>query len=195
MNIRTPLTKLSEDKLREEIMIPLLNALGAYKTESMCGPNEKGKDVYFAYKDLFGLYKHCCLFIKKGDVKKSGKNDIRKMRGSLQEAIMSDFSSPIDSKTKIHIDEFYFVCSGKINGQARDYLSEFCGKRSMPNFRVFDIDDLVKFIIELIDGNTYSFHIKTFKNFCEGMSPRIGRKGGTISATLVSEGEAVTDNG
>src|SRR3989338_3978142 len=99
MNIRMQLIKLSEDDLRKGVMIPLLGALGAYKAESMCGPNEKGKDIYFAYKDLFGLYKHCCIFIKKGDVKKSGKNDIRKMLGNITEALMLDFVSPIDSKT------------------------------------------------------------------------------------------------
>ena len=29
---------------------------------------EKGKDVYFAYRDIFGDYKHCCFFIKVGIV-------------------------------------------------------------------------------------------------------------------------------
>ena len=52
MNIRTKITKLSENDLRKKVIIPLLNGLGAYGTEDFHGPKEKGKDVYFSYKNL-----------------------------------------------------------------------------------------------------------------------------------------------
>lgn len=70
MDIKTQLLALSEKHLKDKVIIPMLNALGAFKAESFHGPGERGKDVYFAYEDIFGLYKHCCFFIKKGDVKK-----------------------------------------------------------------------------------------------------------------------------
>lgn len=167
IDIRSQIMNLTEDNLREKVLIPVLKALGAFKVEPMCGPRERGKDVYFAYTDLFNLHKHCCLFIKKGDVKKSGRNDIRKMQGGIIEAIQIDFISPVDNLTMVSINEFYFVCSGKINTEAREFLSEMCKKRCMPNLRIFDADDLVKIIIQIAGNSGYRFNTRTFKDFCE----------------------------
>lgn len=167
MDIKRQLTDLSENDLREKVIMPMIDALGAFKTENFHGPSEKGKDVYFAYVDLFGLYKHCCVFIKKGDVRKSGRNDIRKMESAINEAILRDFVSPIDNQTRVSINELCFICSGKINKEARDYISEMCRKKYMPNIRIFDIDDLVKIILDKAIGNSgYKFRITNFKDFC-----------------------------
>ena len=181
---------LTEDNLREKVMVPLLKALGAFKIEPMCGSRERGKDVYFAYKDLFSLHKHCCLFIKKGDVKKSGRNDIRKMQGNILEALQIDFVSPVDSLTMVSINEFYFVCSGKINTEAREFLSEMCKKRCMPNLRIFDIDDLVKIIIQITNNSGYRLNIRTFKDFCE--RKQLNQENGSkIPAVEITEGRAI----
>jgi hypothetical protein len=158
----------------------------------MCGPRENGKDVYFAYRDIFSLHKHCCLFIKKGDIKKSGRNDIRKMSGSILEALQIDFVSPVDNLTMVSINEFYFVCSGKINIEAREFLSEMCKKRCMPNLRIFDIEDLVKIIIQLADNSAYRFNIRTFKEFCE--RKQLDQESGLkIPLVEIVEGKAIRD--
>lgn len=174
MGIREKITKLSENNLRKKVIIPLLNALGAYGTEDFHGPREKGKDVYFSYKNLFGRNKHCCFFIKKGNIKKTGRNDIRNMKGAIEEAIKSEFTNPIDNKTPVRIEEFYFVCSGKINQEAREWLTEFLVKQSnFPNLDVFDIDSLIQFIVDLIKkfnnkiGENYNFNISTFASYCK----------------------------
>ena len=70
MTIRTQLTHLSENGIRTKVFIPLLKALGAFATEDFQGPFEKGKDVYFAYKDLFGEHKHCCFLSKLATLRK-----------------------------------------------------------------------------------------------------------------------------
>lgn len=174
MNLRNKIIKLSENNLRKKIIIPLLNALGAYGTEDFHGPREKGKDVYFSYKNLFGRNKHCCFFIKKGNIKKTGRNDIRNMKGAIEEAIKSEFTNPIDNKTPVRIEEFYFVCSGKINQEAREWLTEFLVKQSnFPNLDVFDIDSLIQLILDLIKkfndkiGENYNFNTSTFSAYCD----------------------------
>lgn len=174
MNLRDAIIKLSENDLRKKVVIPLLKALDAYGTEDFHGSREKGKDVYFSYKNIFGRYKHCCFFIKKGNIKKGGKNDIRKMQVAIEEAIKSDFTSPIDNKTPVHIEEFYFVCSGKINKEAREWLTDFLVKtRSFSNVDIFDIDNLMKLILDLIKkynglmGESYEFSVETFGNYCK----------------------------
>lgn len=173
MTIRAQITRLSENSVRTKVFIPLLKALGAFATEDFQGPFEKGKDVYFAYKDLFGEHKHCCFFIKIGDIKKSGKNDIRKMKEPIEEAVIREFTSPLDNKSPVHIEEFYFVCSGKINQDARDYICELLRKKQMPNFRIYDVDRFINLIEELIAKynpllqKEYQFVTRTFGNYCE----------------------------
>lgn len=175
MNIREKISKLSESDLRKKIIIPMLKSLDTYDTEDFHGSSEKGKDVYFSYKNIFGRNKHCCFFIKKGDIyRRGGKNDIRKMQGAIEEAIQREFISPIDNKTSVHIEEFYFVCSGKINKEAREWLSELLiKKRHVPNFDIFDIDNLIQLILDLIKkfnglmGEKYEFNIRTFNSYCK----------------------------
>jgi len=51
MDIKEKLQKLTEDKLRKNIIIPLLKVLGFEYIEDWCGPSEDGKDVLYAKKD------------------------------------------------------------------------------------------------------------------------------------------------
>jgi hypothetical protein len=211
MNIRSKIIRLSENNLREIILIPLLNALGAYGVQKFHGSSEKGKDVYFAYKDLFGEHKHCCFFIKIGDIKKSGKNDIRKMKGHIEEAIQREFINPIDNKIPIYIEEFYFVCSGKINQEARDYITDLLRHRQMPNLRIFDIDKLTQAILELIKRyksilkKNYIFNTQSFSKYCNHIRDYEDKryimpirdykdKKPTISVTSHIEGKIIQDH-
>ena len=202
MNIRSKITRLSEDKLRKNILIPLLKALNAYSVEKFHGSSEKGKDVYFAYKDIFGEYKHCCFFIKTGDIKKSGKNDIRKMKGHIEEAIQRKFISPIDNKSPIYIEEFFFVCSGKINQETRDYIADLLRQKQMPSFRIFDIDKLIEIILNLVkDYNSilnknYTFSTQSFSKYCDQIRNYKDEKFAmpAISVSSHSEGKIIKDN-
>lgn len=177
MDTRTQIARLSEDGLRDKIIIPMLNALGAYGVEKFHGPREMGKDVYFAYKDIFREHKHCCFFIKAGDITKSGKNDVGKMERHIKEAIFSKFTNPIDNITQIFIEELYFVCNGKVNREAREYLTNMFQAHQMPNMKIIDIDRLVEIIIDklirpfnAINGQQYLFQVENFKDFCEKIS-------------------------
>ena len=171
-DIRTQLLCLLEDGLREKVCKPLLNAIGAHAVEKYHSPGENGKDVYFAYRDLLGEHKHCCLFIKAGDVGKTGKNDIRKIKTSIEEALNSPFISPIENNSEVFIEEFYFVCNGKLNKFARNYLFNLFRSRNFPNFKVVDIDKLTDLIRRTISvysvhvDNKYVFGVGNFNQLC-----------------------------
>ena len=124
MDITTAITKLKENPLRTKVVIPTLLALGMYKVEDWHGSSEQGKDLYFTYEDPFGDYKHCCCFIKSGNITKSGKTDIRKMEGQLKEAIITKFISPIDNKTEVKTEELYILCNGQISKEAKELKKE-----------------------------------------------------------------------
>lgn len=172
-DIKTQLVQLLENDLRIKIVMPLIIAKGAYKVLDWHGRNEKGKDVYFAYKDLFGDYKHCCIFIKAGDVTKSGQKDIRKMKGAIDEALFSKFDSPMDNHSPVYIEEFYFACNGTVNDDARSYLSELFHRRQFPNFKIYDIDRITEMIRDLIRSysnkvdKSYIFDCDGFEGFCK----------------------------
>src|SRR5574337_1410737 len=50
MSIKLVLKKLSEDTLRQKIVIPLLFALGCETVRDNCSPRENGKDIIYSKK-------------------------------------------------------------------------------------------------------------------------------------------------
>jgi len=178
MDIATVIKKLKENDLRIKVVIPTLSALGIFKVEDWHGRNEQGKDVYFAYQDPFGDYKHCCCFIKSGDITKSGKTDIKKMEPQLKEAVVTKFVNPIDNKTETKTEEIYILCNGQINKDAKEYIFQMISAHSMPNIRIIDGDKLVKIIMEKIikpfnekygNGKQYIFSVDSYSDFCKSV--------------------------
>jgi len=171
-DVETQIKLLLEDDFREKICILLLKALGAYAVEKFHGPNENGKDVYFAYKDLLKEYKHCCLFIKAGDIGKSGSNDIRKIKTAVEEALFSPFISPLENNSEVYICEFYFICNGKLNDFARRYLLNLFQSKNFPNFKIVDIDKITYLVKKIVTDyglhidKDYVFQVDSFNSFC-----------------------------
>lgn len=70
--------QLSENDLRKNIVIPLVDALlengvasnGPYKVEDWHGSSEAGIDVYFGYTDFFGRTRHYGIQVKRGNLVK-----------------------------------------------------------------------------------------------------------------------------
>lgn len=176
MDITTTITKLKENPLRTKVVIPTLLALGMYKVEDWHGSSEEGKDLYFTYEDPFGDYKHCCCFIKSGNITKSGKTDIRKMEGQLKEAIITKFISPIDNKTEVKTEELYILCNGQISKEAKKYIHQMVYAHAMPNIRIIDRDKLIRIITEKVikpfnikNKKQYIFNISNYSSFCISM--------------------------
>jgi hypothetical protein len=158
------------------VIIPTFEALGIYKVEDWHGRTENGIDIYFSYQDPFGDYKHCACFIKAGNITKSGKSDVGKMDRQLREAMGRDFINPLDSKSRAKTEEFYIVCNGQINRDARGYIHDLVYANSLPNVRIIDLDKLINIIttqviskINSIDNQPYMFDLKTYPKRCRAL--------------------------
>lgn len=171
-DIKTQIAELLEDDFRQMILIPIIDASGAYKVLDWHGRGERGKDVYFAYRNMFGELKHCCIFAKVGTITKSGRNDIRKMKEAMEEALFTEFDSPIDNSPQARIEEFYFATNGEVNDDARTYISDLFKANRFPNFKIYDIDWVVDVVRRLIRDfaprvdKEYIFGCDTFSSFC-----------------------------
>ena len=68
------------------------------------------------------------------------------MKEPIEEAVVREFTSPLDNKSSVYIEEFYFVCSGKINQDARDYICELLRKNKC---LIFEYMTLIVLLISL----------------------------------------------
>lgn len=177
-NTRTTIMALSEDDLRVKVLIPMLRGLGCIKVEDWHGTNEKGKDIYFAYIDVLGDVQHCCVFIKQGDITKSGKTDIRNYEAQLREAFDSEFTDPLTHDAPVRASSVYIACNGTINCYAHDYIRESFGRHYPGRVRFMDADKIARIIdFKLPLPGGYVFAVETFADICEKLKPAI-RSGG-----------------
>jgi hypothetical protein len=182
-NTRTAIAALSEDDLRVKVLVPMLRALGCIKVEDWQGPQENGKDIYFAYHDVLGDVQHCCVFIKQGDITKSGSTDIRKYEAQLREAFNNEFTNPLDNATPVRAGSVYVACNGTINDSARTYLRANIELHFPGRVRLMDIDKIAYLIdVELVRRGTlpatYVFTVNGFADICEKAKP--APAGGTL---------------
>lgn len=172
LDINTQVSALLENNLRKKIITPLLIGYGVDSYSDSHGPREDGKDVYFSYRDLFGNAKHCCIFLKAGDLTKSGNNDVRKMIEAIREALFVPFPEPI-SRSEVNMQEIFVICNGEINSAASDYLVKNFKTSSFPNFQIINIHGLSKLIKNLITkygpkiDSEYIFHTDSFMSYCQ----------------------------
>ncbi len=179
-NTRTAIAALSEDDLRVKVLIPMLRGLGCIKVEDWHGTNEKGKDIYFAYLDVFGDVQHCCVFIKQGDITKSGKTDIRAYDAQLREAFHSEFTNPLTNDAPIRAGSVYIACNGTINGYAHDYIRDNFELQYPGRIRFMDADKIAYIIdTELRLPNGYTFAVDSFVDICGKLMPAV-RSGGIL---------------
>lgn len=176
-NTRTIISGLNEDGLRVKVLIPLLRALGCIKVEDWQGNQENGIDVYFACKDVLGATHHCAIFIKVGDIKKSGKTDITKYEGQLREAFLNPFTNPLDGAARVSAGLVYLAFNGVMNKPAKDYFSEVLEHQFPGRIRILDID-MISYLVDVeLPGRPnwpagYEFALETFEDICNKLQSR-----------------------
>ena len=175
-NTRTALIPLSENDLRVKVLVPMLRALGCRKVEDWQGAQENGKDIYFAYIDILGDVQHCCIFIKQGDITKSGVTDIRRYEAQLREAFNNEFTNPLDNATPVRAGSVYVACNGTINDSARTYIRNNIELHFPGRVRFLDADKIAYIIdFELVRRGTlpssYVFAVDGFADICEKVKP------------------------
>jgi len=141
------------------------------KVEDWQGNQENGVDIYFACKDVLGSVHHCAVFIKVGDITKSGKNDIRKYEGQLREAFLSKFTNPLDGSNLISAGLVYVAYNGVMNKPAKDYFRETLESQNPGRIRSLDIDAISYMIDVELRARAgwppeYVFTIDSFAGVC-----------------------------
>lgn len=173
---RSLLLPLDENDLRIKVLVPLLRGLGSAKVEDWHGRTENGKDIYFTYKDVLGDDQHCCVFVKRGNITKSGATDIRNYEAQLREAFNHLFVNPLDTEYRVKAGSVYIACNGVINLAAKEYIEQNLCAAFPGRVRMMDIDKICYLIdIELAQHKLkiqdFCFDLATFETLCNKTSP------------------------
>lgn len=166
MNIKEKLQKLSEDELRQKIIMPLLSVLGCGGVRDNCGSSEYGKDILYLSRNHFLMEKIWgAALIKKDDIKKSSLDNIHRQ---ISDAI-HQFIDPDDPRSTVQLHEILVITPRSISAEASKYINEQSGK-NFPNIH-FVNGDRLEFLINqtIIDFNqkgigTYVFDVETYSN-------------------------------
>ncbi len=176
-NIKTieeEIQELSEDDLREKIIIPLMKAFGCSGVRRWCGVLEEGKDVLYRSKNVFNELVDGAIVLKIGKI---GKTEWRLVEGQLQEAIKREYESPIFPENVIKIRNLIFITSGKITQFVHSHIRALA-RDVFPQTEIVDgnrLCDLIELVIENgnrkqgceSSSNYYEFNVSTFSKFCE----------------------------
>jgi len=168
MSIKDQLQTLSEDDLRQKIIMPLLFALGCKDVRDNCGTSEYGKDVIYISRDHFLREKIWgAALIKKDDINKSALDNIHRQ---VSDAI-NQFIDQDDPRNKVQLHEILVITPQSITSEALKYINEQSGK-NFPNIHFINGDRL-EFLVNqtIIEFNNlkdtnYVFNIETYSNIC-----------------------------
>lgn len=156
------LKKLDEKQLRKEVLIPLFEKMGFRDVIEYHGTIEKGKDIIFNEKDVFGEKVFTGVVVKKGDITGSASSGgamvvLNQIEQTFDEAYTDKYSlkEPI-------IDRCIVVTSGCIRQHAIESIK---GRIKRTN-----LDKLVKFfdgskLVDLLDDYWPEYFFKQFKGF------------------------------
>jgi hypothetical protein len=186
MGIKDQLKNLSEDDLRQKVLIPLMFGLGCQDVRDNCGPSELGKDVLYLSRDHFLREKVWgAILLKATDINKASLENIHRQ---LSDAI-NQFTDPDDPRNKIQLQEILIVTSRRITPDAQKYIHEQSGK----NFQNvhFVTGDRLEFLINqvIIEYNQrtntkYNFTVETFAGI-------FGQSTTTEQVSMTSEGNPI----
>jgi hypothetical protein len=141
------LIQLSENKLRKEVLIPLLRDVGIHNLEDCHGIRECGVDILFVHNDMFGRPKLFGIQCKRGDIIKQAttiSKSIITIHNQIREAFLVEFTVPGDPKGKKYIDGYYVIASGKINQYAKNYIRTRC--HEFPYIDFLDGKELLRIV-------------------------------------------------
>jgi len=118
------LSKLLESELRQQVLIPLLKAMGFSDVYEFHGPKEKGKDLIFReVSRLKEIFVHAAV-VSKNDITgtvgdtKSAERILDQVRMALEEPYVDLYTG-----RTTHVDRCWVVTSGRILSSAIDSIS------------------------------------------------------------------------
>src|SRR3989338_2909231 len=122
------LKTLGEDQLINEVLIPLLHAMGFRDVErtTFHGPKELGKDIKpFYCIGPFGERIYYAAQVKAGnvDATSGSKNNVIKLVEQIETILATKFTDPI-TNTRRNVDKALAIVSGDFSGDAQQIISE-----------------------------------------------------------------------
>jgi len=168
MGIKEQLQSLSEDNLRQKILMPLLFALGCSDIRDNCGSSEYGKDIIYLCRDHFLREKIWgAALIKKSEINKNGLDNIHRQ---ISDAI-NQFIDPDDPRSETQIHEILIITPRRITTEALKYIHDQSGKnfQNIHFINGYRLEFLINQIISEYNAKkstSYVFSIDTFGNIC-----------------------------
>lgn len=176
MTIKEKLQELSEDELRQKIIIPLLLTLGCSGAVDNCGPTEKGKDIIYEIPHFLKDSIYGAVIIKNDHDLKSADLD-RGLNVQVNRAL-NKFNHQKDPRVETKIHELVLVTAFNITEPVRTYFLDNCGT-NFPNIHFVDGNRLEFLIRTTIiaytnkTGRGYIFSIDNFNQICDELSSRM----------------------
>lgn len=178
MTIKERLQTLSEDDLRQKVVIPLLLSLGCNEAIDNCGPAENGKDVIYECHHMLKKPVYGAVVLKNDHNIKSADLD-RGLTIQVDKAL-SKFTHRNDPRVETKVHEVILMTSFDITEPVRAFFRDQSGT-TFPNIHFVD-GDRFEFLIRsaIIDytaktGRDYVFEVETFSDVCNQLSGRISK--------------------
>ena len=200
MTIQEKLQQLSEDDLREQVVIPLMWALGCATVRCEQGASEFGKDVVYSRQNIYDHPYHGAIVLKAGRIHQGDVVGI--VQRQVQEAWTVEYPSLPDLSAKVRMTEVTVMTSFDITPNARITLGAAVPKY-MPHAIFVDGTDLERMICEVVKKAKrydlahpdYEFDASNFHELCGRVKQSSGSSGKpetpAISATSSGQTEIV----
>jgi hypothetical protein len=133
--VHEKIKQFSEDDLIDRVILPLLNKMGFQKIERIPhhGQSEHGLDIRPFYEiDKFNRRIYTGAQVKARDIHTNSRKEgnAASINNQIDSALNSEFLD-IEDNEKKQIDKILLITSGKVNDDAREYLSKTQPNRTL----------------------------------------------------------------
>ena len=198
MTIQEKLQRLSEDNLRIQIVVPLMEALGCVTVRNEHGASEFGKDVVYCAENIYRRSYHGAIVLKAERIRQD--DVVGTVQRQVQEACTVPYTAPPDLTTPVRMTEVTVMTSFDITPNARTVLQAAMASAQMARVHFVDGDELAALIrgvvkraidhVPPLAQSDYEFDAANFHEICERVTQNSGHKPVTgTDATTTTEGE------
>lgn len=146
------LEQLEEPQLRKQVVIPLLQQIGADNVTDLHGRDEYGRDVYFEWPDVFSHRRRFGVQVKSKKLCYTSRPDRNRDIMTITTQIKQAFLEPIylygsqHGSVPMYIDGYYVMNSKTVDNRVAKFILEH--RKEYPYIKVIDRDPLMKIIKE-----------------------------------------------
>lgn len=112
---------LSEDEFRQQVLIPLLKAMGYRQVEHTHRPNELGKDIVFWRETDLGVRENVAIVAKRQRISAKASGDVGTVVTQVRQAFKAPFLDKLDG-TEQFVHRVIVAASGSINQDAQQAI-------------------------------------------------------------------------